>query len=85
MNKSKQYGFIATAVIIAIATIGLSQPPTQNVQAQTATEYCTNDIQDGVVVGFTCFPTKEKCKDFRNAIKDDSREQGIRASPCQPQ
>jgi hypothetical protein len=84
MMKSKQYGFIATAVVLAIATIGLSQQ--QSVQAQTAgEEYCTNDVQDGVVVGFTCFPTKDECKDFRNAIKDDSREQGIRASPCQPQ
>ena len=39
--------------------------------AQQTGEYCFNDVQDGVVVGVTCFADKEQCKDFRNAIKGD--------------
>ena len=78
-SKQQKIGFIAIALIMAIATVGLSQQ--QSAQAQTTgEEFCYTETIDGGQ-GITCFPTKEECKDFRNAIKHDVDS----TTPCKAQ
>lgn len=74
-NKFAAITLSAALALLAVATL----PSTTTVQAQEV-QYCFNEENgNGVVIGFSCFNTREECHDFQKVIKQTNvpEETGI--------